>query len=131
MPDTAPAGELSPAGAETGDPQQDHEASVSRNAVEAEINSLNQIAAAPTVRDNWLGEMIDACDADDAWGRGQGSIPANSPPAGVPVHEGTAMPHVPVNWDAEDGPPQAYTTTTFSSLVAQHEDSSEGESLSI
>ena len=102
------------------------------HAVEAEINSLNQVAAGSPAADNWLGEMLDACDAADAWGGGQGSIPANSLPAGNPVPPSIAMPHVPLDWDAVGDDPQALNTiTTFSSLAAQHEDSSGSESHSL
>ena len=129
VPVIAPVGELSPAGADTGDPKQAHEASVSRNALEAEINSLNQISGPHGP--GWIGEMLDACDADDAWGSGQGSVPAHSSPAGVPVHEGTALPHIPVTWDAPDDPRLAFLTVPYGSLVAQDDDGSDVESFSL
>ena len=129
MPVTAPVGELSPAGADMGDPQQAHEASVSRNSIETELNSLDQISG--SAGQGWYGEMVDVCEANDAWGSGQGDVPAHTSPAGVPVHVGAALPHIPVTWDAVDDPRLACLTIPFGSLVAQHEDSSEGESLSI
>ena len=97
--------------------------------LEAELNSLNQISGSPG--QGWYGEMVDACEANDAWGSGQGSVPAHSSPAGVPVHEGTALPHIPVTWDAEDDPRLADITIPFGSLVAQHDDGSDGESVSL
>ena len=108
--DTAPVGELSPVGAETGNPRQAHEASVSRNAVEAEMNSLNQISS--PYGPGCFGEMIDAFEADDDQGEGQGSNPANSPPAGWAM-----VPSVPLHGDAEGDDPVAYNTSTVLQLL--------------
>jgi len=68
--DAAPAGGLSPAGAREDKPQQASQPSVSRNAVEAEINSLNQIAGIDWREETGssvgiIDEMVEAMDAAD------------------------------------------------------------------
>ena len=125
------AGDPSPVGAYMDNPQQAHEPSVSRNAVEAEINSLNQaVAGLEPVGGNWMENMVDAFDAAESRDGVQGHSAISSLPAGGPIlYDIATPPNVSVDLDAAGAAPHSFTRMFISSLVAQQEDSSGSDSL--
>ena len=129
--ETAPAGDLPPAGSYTDNPQQAHEPSVSRNAVEAELNSLNQIVAGlEPVGGDWMENMVDAFDAAEAREAVRDNNAISSLPAGGPMlYDIATPPNVSVDLDAAGAAPHSFITIIISSLVAQQEDSSGSDSL--
>ena len=131
MTEIAPAGDPPPAGAYTDYPQQAHEPSVSRNAVEAEINSLNQIAAGPEpLGGNWMENMVDVFDAAEAREAVRDDNAISSLPAGGPVLFDIATPpNGSVDLDAVAAAPHSFTTIIISLLGAQQGDDSGSDSL--
>ena len=122
--ETASAGDLPPAGAYTDNPQQAHGPSASRNAVEAETNSLNQIAAGlEPLGCNWMENMVDVFDAAEAREAVRDNNAISSLPAGGPILVDIATPpNGSVDLDAAAAASHSFTTTTMSSLVAQQGD---------
>ena len=112
-------------------PQQAHEPSVSRNAVEAETNSLNQIAdGLEPLGGNGMETVVDAFDAAEAREAERDGQAISSLPAGGPILFDIATPpDGSVDLDAAAAAPHSIITTTMSSLVAQQGDDSENDSL--